>query len=39
MEFYVKLEQGLELMALAALMGIEERRRRKNAAAGIGGVV
>lgn len=39
MEFYVKLEQGLELMALAAVMGIEERRRRKNAAAGIGGVV
>ncbi|KAL9529253.1 hypothetical protein SMMN14_06892 [Sphaerulina musiva] len=39
MEFYVKLEQGLELMALAAVMGVEERRRRKNAAAGIGGVV
>lgn len=37
MEFYVKLEQGLELMALAAVMGVEERRRRKNAAAGIGG--
>ena len=37
-EFFVELGQGLELMALAAIMGIEERRRRKSAAANAGAV-
>ncbi|KAI5363030.1 hypothetical protein Slin14017_G067110 [Septoria linicola] len=32
-DFFVELGQGLELMALTAIMGIEERRRRKASAA------
>lgn len=38
-EFYVELGQELEMLALAAILGVEERRRRKNSAAATSGAV